>query len=81
MFEPKFIDGEIRLIGQRFSPRVHALKDFFSRSRIPYRWLDLEQDQEAEDEARKDPLLRRLKLPPSRRPGGGFAQSGVKRRR
>jgi thioredoxin reductase (NADPH) len=47
MSDPRFVEGEIRLIGQRWSPRVHALKDFFSRSRIPYRWLDIEQDEEA----------------------------------
>jgi thioredoxin reductase (NADPH) len=47
MSDPKFVEGEIRLIGQRWSPRVHELKDFFSRSRIPFRWLDIGQDAEA----------------------------------
>lgn len=41
---PTFVDGEVRLIGQRWSPRVHELKQFLARSRVPYRWLDVERD-------------------------------------
>jgi thioredoxin reductase (NADPH) len=47
MSQPKFIEGEIRVIGDRWSPRVHAIKDFLTRSRVPYRWLDLETDDQA----------------------------------
>ena len=47
MAQPKFIEGEIRVIGNRWSPRVHAIKDFLARSRVPYRWLDLETDDQA----------------------------------
>jgi thioredoxin reductase (NADPH) len=47
MSHPKFVEGEVRLIGDRWSPRVHALKAFFARSRVPYRWLDLERDSDA----------------------------------
>ena len=47
MSQPKFIEGEIRVIGNRWSPRVHATKDFLARSRVPYRWLDLETDDQA----------------------------------
>jgi thioredoxin reductase (NADPH) len=44
---PKLVEGELRVIGSRWSPRVHELKAFLARSRIPYRWLDVEQDEEA----------------------------------
>ena len=47
MSEPRFVEGEIRVIGNRWSPRVHALKDFLARSRVPFRWLDLETDEQA----------------------------------
>jgi thioredoxin reductase (NADPH) len=53
MPEPRFVEGEIRVIGERWSPRVHALKDFLARSRVPYRWLDLESDQQAHEVAER----------------------------
>ena len=39
-------DG-IRVAGTLWSPHSHAVKDFLARSQIPYRWLDIEKDQEA----------------------------------
>jgi thioredoxin reductase (NADPH) len=47
MSHPKLVEGEVRLIGDRWSPRVHALKAFLARSRVPYRWLDLERGSDA----------------------------------
>jgi thioredoxin reductase (NADPH) len=47
MPHPKLVEAEVRLIGNRWSPRVHALKAFFARSRVPYRWLDLEGGSDA----------------------------------
>ncbi|MGZ3468217.1 MAG: NAD(P)/FAD-dependent oxidoreductase, partial [Gemmatimonadaceae bacterium] len=44
---PKLREGSIRLIGNRWSRRVHEIKDFLSRSRVPYVWLDLDSDSEA----------------------------------
>lgn len=41
---PKLIEGEVRVIGRRWSPRVHAIKAFLARSRVPYRWLDEARD-------------------------------------
>lgn len=41
---PKLIEGEVRVIGRRWSPRVHVIKAFLARSRVPYRWLDVGQD-------------------------------------
>jgi thioredoxin reductase (NADPH) len=44
-FHPPF-EG-IRLIGHRWSPTTHELKDFFTRNLIPYQWLDIETRREA----------------------------------
>ena len=32
----------MRIVGSRWSPRVHELKAFLSRSRRPYRWIEAE---------------------------------------
>jgi thioredoxin reductase (NADPH) len=53
MSHPRFVDGEIRVVGNRWSPRVHQLKNFLARSRVPFRWLDTEQDKEALEIARQ----------------------------
>jgi thioredoxin reductase (NADPH) len=37
----------IRVAGTLWSPASHGVKDFLSRNRIPYQWLDIEKDQEA----------------------------------
>ena len=37
----------IRVAGTLWSPASHNLKDFLSRNRIPYQWLDIEKDAEA----------------------------------
>jgi thioredoxin reductase (NADPH) len=47
MTHPKFVEGEVRVIGHRWSPRVHELKQFLARSRVPFRWLDIDRDGEA----------------------------------
>jgi len=38
----------VRLVGHQWSPRSHAIKDFLASSLIPYRWLDVARDAEAE---------------------------------
>lgn len=38
-------DG-IRVAGTLWSPHSHRVKDFLSRNRIPYQWLDIEKDEE-----------------------------------
>jgi thioredoxin reductase (NADPH) len=45
--QPRLVDGEVRVVGPRWSPRVHEIKTFLSRSRASYRWLDVEVDEEA----------------------------------
>jgi thioredoxin reductase (NADPH) len=42
---PRLLEGELRVLGNRWSPRVHEIKSFLSRSRVPFRWLDSEQDE------------------------------------
>jgi thioredoxin reductase (NADPH) len=37
----------VRVIGTRWSPRVHQVRDFLGRNQVPYRWLDLETDDAA----------------------------------
>lgn len=44
-YRPKF-EG-IQVIGHRWSPDSHALKDFLGRNQIPFQWLDLSSDAEA----------------------------------
>ncbi|HHP7244362.1 MAG TPA: response regulator, partial [Elainellaceae cyanobacterium] len=38
----------IRVIGDRWSPQTHQIKDFLARNQIPYQWLDVEADPEAQ---------------------------------
>jgi thioredoxin reductase (NADPH) len=48
-----------RLIGHRWSPQSHSVKDFLARNQIPYHWLDVEVGDEARnliETAGLDPL-------------------------
>jgi thioredoxin reductase (NADPH) len=45
VYRPTF-EG-IRVIGDRWSPCSHNVKDFLARNQIPYQWLDIETDPEA----------------------------------
>jgi thioredoxin reductase (NADPH) len=59
------IDGGfqgIKIIGSRFDPHAHRLRDFASRNAIPFTWLDLEQDEQAET------LLRQFGVPAAAMP-------------
>src|ERR1700757_244179 len=44
-YKPPF-EG-IRVVGTRWSPTDHAVREFLSRNRIPYQWLNPEQHPEA----------------------------------
>lgn len=44
-FRPPF-EG-IRVVGNRWSPQSHQVKDFLARNQIPYQWLDIELEPEA----------------------------------
>src|ERR671931_2308119 len=41
--------GGVRVIGHRFSPESHDLRDFLARNRVPARFLDIERDGEARE--------------------------------
>jgi thioredoxin reductase (NADPH) len=61
-FHPKLVEGEVRVIGDRWSPRVHQIKAFLARSRVPYRWIDVDHDEgarviAAEAGAEKGPVV------------------------
>jgi thioredoxin reductase (NADPH) len=45
-FKPEF--QGVKIISDRWSPNSHALRDFLARNQIPYRWLDIERDREAQ---------------------------------
>src|SRR5215470_14421588 len=44
-FRPPF-EG-IRVLGHRWSPQALEIKSFLSGNQVPYRWLDVETDEEA----------------------------------
>ncbi|NNF58350.1 MAG: FAD-dependent oxidoreductase [Rhodothermaceae bacterium] len=44
--------GGIRLVGDRWSAESHRLRDFLARNQIPYTFLDIESNEEAQDLAR-----------------------------
>ncbi len=44
-FRPPF-EG-IRIVGHRWSPASHQVKDFLARNQIPYQFMDVESDAEA----------------------------------
>ena len=47
MAHPQIHDSEIRIVGHRWSRQAHELKAFLARSRVGYRWLDVERDRAA----------------------------------
>jgi thioredoxin reductase (NADPH) len=38
----------LRLVGHQWSPQSHAIKDFLAGNLIPYRWLDVTRDADAQ---------------------------------
>ncbi|GAA2212033.1 FAD-dependent oxidoreductase [Nonomuraea monospora] len=56
------MDAGFRIIGSRYSPDARRLREFAARNRLPHRWIDLEDDEEAEA------LLRRLGISPQETP-------------
>ncbi len=45
-FKPEF--RGVKVISDRWSPQSHALRDFLARNQVPYRWLDIESNSEAQ---------------------------------
>lgn len=52
----------IKLVGSRFSADAHRLRDFATRNQIPFTWIDLEQDAQA------DAILRQFNVAASDTP-------------
>jgi thioredoxin reductase (NADPH) len=52
----------VKIIGSRFSPDAHRLRDFATRNGVPFRWIDLDSDEQAEM------MLRQLGVPASATP-------------
>ena len=46
-FKPEF--HGIKLVGYQYSPKSHAIKDYLSGNLIPYRWLDVEGSEKANE--------------------------------
>jgi len=44
-FRPAF-EG-VRIVGHRWSPEAHRIRDFLARNQVPYRWLDIEDNPES----------------------------------
>jgi thioredoxin reductase (NADPH) len=42
------VGGGVRVIGSRYSLAARRLREFLARNRVPYHWVDLEEDEEAE---------------------------------
>ena len=40
--------SEVRVVGHRWSDRSHATKTFLARNHVPYRWYDVERDDEGQ---------------------------------
>jgi len=52
----------VRVVGSRYSPDTRRLREFLARNRMPYHWMDLELDDEA------DALLQALGVAPADTP-------------
>ncbi len=45
----------VKVIGHRWSPDSHAIKDFLGRNQVPFQWLDLSSDAEALELSKASP--------------------------
>jgi thioredoxin reductase (NADPH) len=55
-------EAGVKVVGSRYSRDTRRLREFLARNRMPYRWMDLETDEEA------DALVRALGVKPSETP-------------
>jgi thioredoxin reductase (NADPH) len=40
------VTNDIQVVGDRWSDRAHELKNFLARNHVPYRWYDVERDED-----------------------------------
>ncbi len=63
----------VKVVGSRYSRDTRRLREFLARNRMPYHWMDLDDDEEA------DALVRALGVPPAETPvvawGGGVLRN------
>jgi thioredoxin reductase (NADPH) len=52
----------VKIIGSRFDPNAHRLRDFATRNAIPFRFIDLDSDEQA------DAILKHFGVPPDATP-------------
>jgi thioredoxin reductase (NADPH) len=66
-------EAGVKVLGSRYSQDTRRLREFLQRNRLPYQWMDLEDDEEAEE------LLRALGLEAADTPlvldGGGVLRN------
>ncbi|MEM7482566.1 MAG: FAD-dependent oxidoreductase [Acidobacteriota bacterium] len=43
-YQPPF--SGVRVVGHRWSPEAHLLREFLARHQVPYRWINVEQEPE-----------------------------------
>jgi thioredoxin reductase (NADPH) len=70
-------EAGIRVIGHRWSPETHDLKDFLARCQIPIEWLDAEENEAARElldeiQRNRDQGEKALKFPVVVFPDGSF---------
>src|SRR5689334_11029635 len=46
-WESRIDIGNLQVIGARFSPEAHKIRDFLARNCVPFEWLDVDRDPEA----------------------------------
>ncbi len=56
------VGGGVRVVGSRYSQDSRRLREFLGRNRVPYEWVDLEDDEEA------DALLEAVGVAPGETP-------------
>jgi thioredoxin reductase (NADPH) len=39
----------IRIVGSRWSPQSHAMREFLARNQVPYQWIDIDEDGSARE--------------------------------
>ncbi len=52
----------VKVVGSRYSTDTRRLREFLARNRMPYQWIDLETDEEA------DTLLQAMRVEPDQTP-------------
>ena len=68
-YQPPF-EG-LRVLGNRWSLKAHRLRNFLSRNHVPYRWLDVAANEDAQK------LLEERKLTPEQLPAVLFADGSM----